>query len=88
MICMTAFDPAWPPQHRGESWARMIGGALIVSCSLTQIGLMPLGLVLAMSGVLTALTGLIGKATSREEERNEAISWEKSIRQRYGVRLE
>jgi hypothetical protein len=43
-----------------ESWARVIGGALIVTCSLTQIGLTPLGLVLATSGVLTALTGLIG----------------------------
>jgi RNA polymerase sigma factor (sigma-70 family) len=43
-----------------ESWARVIGGALIVACSLTQIGLTLLGLVLAISGVLTALTGLIG----------------------------
>jgi hypothetical protein len=38
----------------------VIGGALIVACSLTQIGLTLLGLVLAISGVLTALTGLIG----------------------------
>jgi len=43
-----------------ESWARVIGGALTVACSLTQIGLTLLGLVLAISGVLTALTGLIG----------------------------
>jgi hypothetical protein len=43
-----------------ERWARVIGGALIVACSLTQIGVSPLGLVLAISGVLTALTGLIG----------------------------
>ena len=43
-----------------ESWARVIGGALIVAGSLTQIGLTRLGLVLAISGVLTALTGLIG----------------------------
>ena len=43
-----------------ESWARVIGGALIVACSLTQIGLTLLGLVLAVSGVFTALTGLIG----------------------------
>jgi len=43
-----------------ESWARVIGGALIVACSLTQIGLTPLGVVLASSGVLTALTGVIG----------------------------
>src|SRR5262245_66424073 len=40
-----------------ESWARVIGGALIVACSLTQIGLTLLGLVLAISGVLTALVG-------------------------------
>ena len=43
-----------------ESWARGIGGTLVVACSLTQIGLTPLGLVLAISGVLTALTGVIG----------------------------
>lgn len=43
-----------------ESRARVIGGALIVACSLTQIGLTPLGLVLATSGVLTTLTGLMG----------------------------
>jgi hypothetical protein len=43
-----------------ESLARVIGGALIGAYSLTQIGLTPLGLVLAISGVLTALTGLIG----------------------------
>ena len=43
-----------------EGWARMIGGALIVACSLTQIGTTLLGLVLAASGALTALTGLIG----------------------------
>ena len=39
-----------------ESWA-VIGGALIVACSLTQIGLTLLGLVLAISGVLTGLIG-------------------------------
>jgi hypothetical protein len=38
----------------------VLGGALIVACSLTQIGLTPLGLVLAASGVFTALTGLFG----------------------------
>lgn len=43
-----------------ESWARVIGGALIVTCSLTQIGPTVLGLALAASGALTALTGLIG----------------------------
>jgi hypothetical protein len=43
-----------------ESWARVIGGALIVACALTQIGPTLLGLVLAASGVFTALTGLVG----------------------------
>jgi hypothetical protein len=43
-----------------ESWARVLGGALIVACSLTQIGLTPLWLVLAASGMFTALTGLFG----------------------------
>jgi Protein of unknown function (DUF2892) len=43
-----------------EGWARVIGGALIVACSLTQIGPTPLGLVLAIGGALAALTGLVG----------------------------
>ncbi len=43
-----------------ESWARVIGGVLTVACALTQIGLTPLGLVLAASGVFTALTGVVG----------------------------
>lgn len=43
-----------------EGWARVATGALIVACSLTQIGTTPLGLVLAASGVFTALTGLFG----------------------------
>jgi hypothetical protein len=43
-----------------ESWARVMGGALIVACSFTQVGTTPLGLVLAASGAFTALTGLIG----------------------------
>ena len=43
-----------------ESWARVIGGTLIAACSLTQIGLTQLGLVLATSGARTAQTGLIG----------------------------
>jgi hypothetical protein len=43
-----------------ESWVRVIGGALIVACSLTQVGLTPLGWVLAISGAVTAMTGLIG----------------------------
>jgi hypothetical protein len=43
-----------------EGWVRVIGGALIVACSLTQIGLTPLGLMIAVSGVFTALTGLVG----------------------------
>jgi hypothetical protein len=43
-----------------ERWGRLLGGALIVACSLTQIGFTPLGIALAFSGVLTAITGLIG----------------------------
>lgn len=43
-----------------ESLARVLGGALIVACSLTQIGTTPLGWVIAASGVLTALTGAFG----------------------------
>lgn len=43
-----------------ETWARIIGGVLIVACSITQIGTTPLGLALAASGVFTALTGLFG----------------------------
>ena len=43
-----------------ESWARVVGGVLIVACSLAQIGPTPLGLVLVFSGVFTALTGLFG----------------------------
>lgn len=43
-----------------ESIARTLGGGLVVACALTQIGFTPLGLVLAASGVFTALTGLFG----------------------------
>ena len=43
-----------------ERAARLLGGALIVACALTLAGLTPLGLVLAASGVMAALTGLIG----------------------------
>ena len=43
-----------------ESWARILGGALIAACSLVQIGATPLGWVLAATGVLTLLTGLFG----------------------------
>ena len=43
-----------------ESWARIVGGVLIVACSLTQIGVTPLGLGLAASGAFTVLTGLFG----------------------------
>ena len=43
-----------------EQWGRVLGGALIAACSLSQIGLTPLGLVLAASGLFTALTGVIG----------------------------
>jgi len=37
-----------------EGWARVLGGALIVACSLTLIGTTPLGWVFAASGVFTA----------------------------------
>jgi hypothetical protein len=43
-----------------EGWTRVVGGAFIVACSLAQIGPTPLGLTLAASGVLTALTGVLG----------------------------
>lgn len=43
-----------------ESVARVLGGLLIVACSLTQIGTTPLGLVLAASGMVAVLTGLLG----------------------------
>lgn len=44
----------------GESLARVLGGALIVAGSLTQVGLTPLGWLLAAGGAVTALTGLFG----------------------------
>jgi hypothetical protein len=44
----------------GERIARVLGGAMIVTCALTQIGFTPLGLVLAGAGVVTALTGFVG----------------------------
>jgi hypothetical protein len=43
-----------------ERWGRLLAGALIVACSLIQIGFTPLGVALAFGGVLTAITGLIG----------------------------
>ena len=43
-----------------ERAARLLGGALIVACALTQVGLTPLGLVLAGSGVVAALTAVFG----------------------------
>ena len=43
-----------------ERLARLLGGALIVACALTQVGFTPLGLVLAGSGVVAALTALFG----------------------------
>lgn len=43
-----------------ESLARVMGGALIAACSMALIGTTPLGLVLAASGVFTALTGVFG----------------------------
>ena len=43
-----------------ERVARLLGGALIVGCALTQVGFTPLGLVLAGSGVVAALTAVFG----------------------------
>ena len=43
-----------------EALARILGGVLIVACSLTQIGVTPLGLLLAASGLVTTLTGVFG----------------------------
>lgn len=43
-----------------ERAARLLGGALIVGCALTQVGFTPLGLVLAASGVVAALTAVFG----------------------------
>ena len=43
-----------------ERVARLAGGALIVACALTQVGFTPLGLVLAGSGVVAALTAVFG----------------------------
>lgn len=45
---------------RKERVARLLGGALTVGCSITQIGFTPLGLVLAGSGVMGALTAVFG----------------------------
>ena len=45
---------------RKERVARLAGGALIVACALAQVGFTPLGLVLAGSGVVAALTALFG----------------------------
>ncbi|MES2910511.1 MAG: DUF2892 domain-containing protein [Pseudomonadota bacterium] len=43
-----------------ERWSRLLTGALIVACALTQVRIIPLGLMLAGAGVFTALTGLVG----------------------------
>lgn len=43
-----------------EGVARVLGGALIVAGALTQVGMTPLGWVLAAGGALAALTGLLG----------------------------
>jgi hypothetical protein len=43
-----------------ERWARLLLGALLVACSLSQIGFTPLGIALALAGVMTAITGLVG----------------------------
>lgn len=43
-----------------ERWARLLGGVLIAACALAQIGMTPLGIGLAVSGVITVLTGMVG----------------------------
>ena len=43
-----------------ERWTRLLGGVLIIACSLAQLGATPLGLILAASGAFTVLTGLFG----------------------------
>jgi hypothetical protein len=43
-----------------ERTTRLLGGALIAACSITQIGFTPLGMVLAGSGVIAALTAVFG----------------------------
>lgn len=43
-----------------ERAARLLGGALIVGCALTLVGFTPLGLLLAASGVIAALTAVFG----------------------------
>ena len=43
-----------------EGWLRVLAGGVAVACALTQIGLTPLGLGLAASGVFIALTGVFG----------------------------
>ena len=43
-----------------ESWARVLGGVLIGACALTQIGVTPVGLMLAGAGAMGVLTGLFG----------------------------
>jgi hypothetical protein len=40
--------------------ARLAAGGLIVACSLALIGATPLGIGLALGGVVTALTGVFG----------------------------
>ena len=43
-----------------ERVARLLGGALIVGCALAVVGFTPLGLALAASGVVAALTAVFG----------------------------
>ena len=43
-----------------ESVARVLGGALMIAGSLTQIGMTPLGWALAAGGALAALSGVLG----------------------------
>lgn len=43
-----------------ERWMRALAGGLMVACALLGIGTTPLGLLMAVAGVGTALTGVIG----------------------------
>ena len=43
-----------------EGVARVLAGAVMVACSLTQIGMTPVGWLLAAGGALLALTGVLG----------------------------
>jgi hypothetical protein len=43
-----------------ERALRLVAGGSMVACSLSLLGITPLGLLLACAGVVTAATGLVG----------------------------